>query len=152
MPVDSYVLDYQTTEEKYFAGTMYEVSMVIKTIDYTSRENQDAVMKLQQDLQQSEFVHGVVDCWLKDFIEWLPRSPMNISLVDGRPENGTPRNPYQFAFQLAHPNLRGVILPIILHLDGNSRPRALAKYRVPEWIHQIQSHVIAPPVNGLRYR
>lgn len=89
MPVDSYVVRYQETESKYFAGTMYEVSMVLQTFDYSEPANQDAVLKLRDDLTASPFVHGEVECWLADFLRWLPTSPINASLVGGRPSDGT---------------------------------------------------------------
>lgn len=131
MPVDSYVIQYQRAEEKFFGGAMSEVSVVLKTFDYSDRKNQDAVLKLKHELEASKYIYGGVECWLTDFLEWVPRNAPNASLVDGRPKDGAYNLIFMIAFwsQLSSLRLgdadathfpvhRISLLPGVVHLDG----------------------------------
>lgn len=85
-PDGSYLIDWLDRNDKYFGGITVTIYQVVTDteFDYGIPSNQDLIRQVSNELNQKDYILST-DSWLDSFIDWLPTSPYNSSLENGRP-------------------------------------------------------------------
>ena len=85
-PDGSYVKEYWEADETYFTEQGPPIYVVTKELDYSLKENQEAIFELCNKVQQSKWIRPPFSSWMDSYFQWLATTgyPLN---VDNRPAN-----------------------------------------------------------------